>query len=60
MFIDGQWVEVARRFSVFNPATGEVVGEAPDGGAVEADLAIAAATAAFPGWAARTAYQRSE
>ncbi|GAB3831164.1 aldehyde dehydrogenase family protein [Dactylosporangium cerinum] len=37
---------------VINPATGEVVAVVPAGTAAEVDAAVAAATAAFPGWAA--------
>ncbi len=61
MFIDGSWVEAAsgKRFPVTNPATGEHLGDMPDGDAGDADLAIAAAHRAFPGWSATTAYERS-
>lgn len=61
MYIDGQWVqaESGRTFPVTNPATGEEIGQVPDGGAAEARAAIAAAEAAFAGWSRTTAYQRS-
>lgn len=47
------------RFAVFNPATGEQIGSALDGGADEARAAIGAAYAAFPAWAASGAYERA-
>jgi aldehyde dehydrogenase (NAD+) len=41
---DGQTIDVT------NPATGQVLGRVPRGGAADVDLAVAAAQAAFPGW----------
>jgi len=58
-YIDGKWVGGERRFPVYNPATGEVLGEVPDLGAAETEQAVAAAHAAFPAWAAKTAKERS-
>lgn len=62
MYIDGEWVDAAsgRTFEVTNPATGEVIGTVPDGGAADAEAAVAAADAAFGAWASTTAYERSE
>ncbi len=31
VYIDGQWLEAKTRFPVFNPATGEQIGEVADG-----------------------------
>lgn len=45
--IDGRAVPGPRTFSSLNPATGAVVGHLPDGGAAEAEAAVAAARAAF-------------
>ena len=59
MYINCQWLGGLREFAVFNPANGEQIGTAPDGGAAEADAAIAAAAAAFPAWAGCGAYERS-
>ena len=59
MYINGKWRKAAREFAVFNPANGEQIGSAPDGGAAEATLAIDAACAAFPAWSAAGAYERS-
>jgi succinate-semialdehyde dehydrogenase/glutarate-semialdehyde dehydrogenase len=60
-FIDGRWVEIGSgkgKVEVVNPATGRLVATLPDMGRSETDDAIAAAKAAFPGWAARTAGDR--
>ncbi len=60
MYIDGAWARAVGEFDVINPATGEVIGGAPDGGREDAARAIAAAAKAFPAWSGLTAYQRSE
>ncbi len=61
MFIDGEWLEArsGATFQLSNPATGEVIGEVPDGGAEDARLAVDAAHAAFRDWSRTTAYERS-
>ncbi len=61
MYIDGQWVKAAgaATFDVFNPATGEKIGDMPDGAREDARRAIDAANRAFAGWAGQTAYARS-
>ena len=61
MYIDGQWTEArsGATFEVTNPATGEVIGTVPDGGADDARDAVAAADAAFGAWAATTAFERA-
>jgi succinate-semialdehyde dehydrogenase/glutarate-semialdehyde dehydrogenase len=61
MFIDGEWREAegGRRFEVFNPADGSVVGDVPDGGAADARRAIEAADRAFGAWSRTTAYRRA-
>lgn len=61
ILIDGQWSESSSRtsFPVTNPATGEVIGWASDGGAEDTTAAIASAAAAFDSWAGTTAHQRS-
>ncbi|MFG1928655.1 aldehyde dehydrogenase family protein [Cryptosporangium sp. NPDC048952] len=51
-FIGGQWAEATRTFPDHNPYDGEVVFEIAAGGRTEAEQAVAAAAAAFPGWAA--------
>ena len=62
MFINGEWIDAqsGASFEVINPATGEVIGTVPDGGATDAEAAIAAADAAFSGWAATTAFKRAD
>ncbi|WP_327752259.1 aldehyde dehydrogenase family protein (plasmid) [Sphingobium sp. SJ10-10] len=47
------------RSDVFNPATGEVTGRLALGGPAEVDMAVAAAAAAFPGWAATPPHVRA-
>jgi succinate-semialdehyde dehydrogenase / glutarate-semialdehyde dehydrogenase len=59
-YIDGQWAAGDRTFDVTDPATGQVIGQAADGGADEARRAVDAAAGAFGPWSALTAYQRSE
>ncbi|MFU8945496.1 NAD-dependent succinate-semialdehyde dehydrogenase [Mycetocola zhadangensis] len=61
IYIDGEWREAhdGTSFDVTNPATGEVIGVASNGGRSDTEDAIAAAEAAFTGWAGATAYQRA-
>lgn len=47
MLIDGQLVGAAQTFATLNPATGELLGYAPDAGIADAELAVAAARRAF-------------
>ena len=60
-FIDGQWCDAqdATTQEIFNPANGASIGLVPNMGATETRRAIAAATAAWPAWRARTAKERS-
>src|SRR4051794_26380015 len=60
-FIDGELAAPAegRTAPVLNPATGEPMAEAPDSTAADVDRAVAAAKAAFPGWAATTPGERA-
>ena len=59
-FVAGEWAESASgtRFCVRNPASGEIVAETADCGAVDAAAAIAGALAAMPGWAGQSAAAR--
>ncbi|MFN3217807.1 MAG: gamma-aminobutyraldehyde dehydrogenase [Acidimicrobiales bacterium] len=61
-YIGGEWKQAADGAVdvIVNPATGEAIGEVPSSGAAEVADAVAAATAAFAGWAATTPRQRSE
>jgi malonate-semialdehyde dehydrogenase (acetylating)/methylmalonate-semialdehyde dehydrogenase len=50
-FIGGSWVAFdGATEPVYNPATGEVIGETPLSTAQEVDRAVTAAAAAFPAW----------
>ncbi|MDG4810521.1 aldehyde dehydrogenase family protein [Micromonospora sp. WMMD1120] len=63
--VTGHWIGgetvagTAGTVPVVNPATGEVVAETPAGTAADVDRAVAAARAAFPGWAATTPQHRA-
>ena len=61
MYINGKWVEAksGKKFESVNPATGEVIGEIPDGGKEDALEAVDAAAVAFKSWSKTTAYDRS-
>ena len=48
------------RFEVTDPATGEVIGDAPDGTAEDAVRAVEAADRAFAGWSTTTAKERAD
>jgi len=50
----------ARRGEVFEPASGEVQAQVPLGGAAELKMAVQAALAAQPAWAAASAQRRSQ
>jgi succinate-semialdehyde dehydrogenase/glutarate-semialdehyde dehydrogenase len=60
-FIDGSWVgaDGGGTLPVHNPATAATLGTVPNMGAGETRRAIAAAAAALPPWAARTAKERA-
>ncbi|WP_322486883.1 NAD-dependent succinate-semialdehyde dehydrogenase [Chloroflexus sp.] len=61
LLINGEWreAESGATFAVVNPANGTVLGYVPDAGVAETRLAIAAAVAAQPGWAAIPAGERA-
>nr|WP_221375622.1 aldehyde dehydrogenase family protein [Actinoplanes polyasparticus] len=56
LYIGGEWVTPASAdtIAVENPATEEVLGHVPAGTTADVDRAVAAAQAAFAGWAAAT------
>jgi succinate-semialdehyde dehydrogenase/glutarate-semialdehyde dehydrogenase len=60
-YIDGAWVgaDGGESLPVHNPATGAKLGVIPNMGTTETRRAIAAAAAAMPAWAARTAKDRA-
>ena len=53
LLINGKLVSGAARLDVINPATEEVLAEAPRADRAQLDEAIAAAKAAFPAWSAK-------
>jgi aldehyde dehydrogenase (NAD+) len=59
-YIDGKWVTPVStaELDVLNPATEEVVTRIAMGGKSDADLAVAAAKAAFPAWSATSREER--
>jgi succinate-semialdehyde dehydrogenase/glutarate-semialdehyde dehydrogenase len=61
-FIGGAWVgaDSGAAFAVINPATGEILGHAPDMGVAETRRAIEAAERALPGWRDRPAKERAQ
>ncbi|MDQ1850226.1 aldehyde dehydrogenase family protein (plasmid) [Gemmobacter fulvus] len=59
MTIGGRQVAGRDVFAVHNPASGAVVGHAPNATLADLDAAVAAARAAFPGWAALPDDQRA-
>jgi len=60
MYINGEWLNADRHFTVTNPATGEVIDEVADGNQHHATLAIDAAAIAYKIWSNVTAYTRSD
>jgi aldehyde dehydrogenase (NAD+) len=60
-YINGEWVEPRGKgtITVINPTTEQPCGTVPSGDAADVDAAVAAASAAFPAWAATPAAQRS-
>src|SRR5688572_17695822 len=60
-YVNGEWVDAPGRTTlpVRNPATGATLGTVPAFDAASTAKAVAAAHAAFPGWAAKTAKERA-
>ena len=60
-YVNGAWVDGAggTTIPVTNPATGEQLGSVPSVDAKGTEAAVAAAHAAFPAWAAKTAKERA-
>jgi len=60
-YLDGVWCDADEgdRTAIFNPATGELIGEVPNMGRAETRRAIEAAQAAQPAWRALTAKERA-
>lgn len=59
-YIGGEWVDgSAGIYGIVNPATEEIVGEAPEATAADAEAAAQAARAALPGWKATAPAERA-
>ena len=58
-YINGQWLDGAKQFTVSNPATGEDVAQVADLDVSDVKGAIQAANDAFPDWAAKSAKERA-
>lgn len=60
-YINGSWIGAASKqtISVTNPADGREIGEVPNMGATETQVAISAAIAAYPAWAGMLAKDRA-
>src|SRR5260221_2630882 len=61
MFLDGAWTSSlsGETFTADSPATGEAIGEVPQGSRDDARLAIGAANRAADTWAGATAFERA-
>ncbi|MBT2134943.1 aldehyde dehydrogenase family protein [Croceibacterium sp. LX-88] len=60
-FIGGEWTGADDALESLNPSnTGDVVARFPNGGAADVDRAVAAASAAFPGWASASPEVRAD
>ncbi|MDX1436238.1 MAG: aldehyde dehydrogenase family protein, partial [Anaerolineales bacterium] len=61
MFIGDGWADAqsGKTYPVKNPATGELIDHVPFGEAADANAAVEAALAAFPGWADTAADERA-
>ncbi|MDP6572379.1 MAG: aldehyde dehydrogenase family protein [Rhodospirillales bacterium] len=62
IYLNGQWVAPggSETIEVYNAATEEVMGSVPAATAEDADKAVKAARAAFPGWSATSREHRAE
>ncbi len=62
VLINGEWRDSAsgKTFAVYNPATGDLVEEAPLGGEDDVRSAVEAAGEAFAGWSSRSPRERGK
>ncbi|PVU91575.1 hypothetical protein BB561_004330 [Smittium simulii] len=60
-FIGGKWYAPSSNsyFDNYSPSTGKVISQIPDSNAADVDLAVQAATDAFPRWSALSTQQRA-
>ena len=61
MYVAGEWTngESGVLMKATSPSTGEPIGTVPEGTREDVRRAIAAANDAWPGWAARSAFERA-
>lgn len=61
LYINGEWIKANSQatFSVYNPATGDLLDEVADGTKEDTIKAIEAAEQAFTSWSQTTAYERA-
>lgn len=62
LFIDGEFVEArsGKRFPLYNPATEEKIVDVAEADKEDVDIAVRAASRAFPGWRDKSASEREE
>ncbi|MDZ5472262.1 NAD-dependent succinate-semialdehyde dehydrogenase [Bacillus sp. 31A1R] len=61
LYINGEWTgSELEKINITNPASGEIVGTVPNGGATETKQAIEAAHQAYLKWSKLTAYERCD
>ncbi|MFZ4518258.1 MAG: aldehyde dehydrogenase family protein [Microthrixaceae bacterium] len=60
LIIGGDTVEPEGRYAIVNPATEEVVAEAPEASVAQAEAAVQAAADALPAWSRTTPEERAE
>jgi acyl-CoA reductase-like NAD-dependent aldehyde dehydrogenase len=61
LYIGGEWVEAGDgTYPIVNPATEQVVGNAPNASVADAESAAAAAADAFPAWSRTSPEERAE
>jgi succinate-semialdehyde dehydrogenase/glutarate-semialdehyde dehydrogenase len=58
-YVNGKWINTGAIFDVTNPADGATIGSVPNLGVADTQSAIDAASAAFPGWSAKTGKERA-
>lgn len=62
LFIGGEWVGASsgKTITTINPSNGDILGDVPLASEADVDHAVAAAKAAFPGWAGLPVTKRAE
>src|SRR5450631_3794442 len=61
LYVNGQWTAAkgSKSIDVINASTEEIMGRIPEGNEEDVNAAVAAARAAFDGWAATPAAERA-